>query len=83
MSGIYFRKISIKSGRHFGTFGIRNGYVFEASMARARPKSGQVPPPRVSVILAMNKSRKYTDKCFFNSRINKPFPVDQEFPWKN
>ena len=41
---IYVREIGIKSGIHFGKFGIRNGYVFEASMARPRPKSGQVPP---------------------------------------
>ena len=44
-SGLYFRKIGIKSGIHFGNFGIRNGYVFETSMARPRPKFGQVPPP--------------------------------------
>ena len=31
---------------NFGKIGIRNGYVFETSMARPRPKSGQVPPPR-------------------------------------
>ena len=30
---------------NFGKIGIRNGYVFETSMARPRPKSGQVPPP--------------------------------------
>ena len=30
---------------HFQRIGIRNGYVFEISMARPRPKSGQVPPP--------------------------------------
>ena len=44
-SGICFRQIGIKSGIHFGKIGIRNGYVFETSMARPRPKSGQVPPP--------------------------------------
>ena len=43
--GIYFGKIGIKSGIQFGKIGIRNGYVFETSMARPRPKSGQVPPP--------------------------------------
>ena len=42
--GVYFRKLVIKSGIHFGKIGIRNWYVFEASMARSRPKSGQVPP---------------------------------------
>ena len=35
----------MKSGIHFGKIGIRSGYVFETSMARPRPKSGQVPPP--------------------------------------
>ena len=39
-----FRKIGIKSGIYFFKIGIRNGYVFETSMARPRPKSGQVPP---------------------------------------
>ena len=29
----------------FQKIGIRNGYVFEASMVRLRPKSGQVHPP--------------------------------------
>ena len=29
---------------HFGKVGIRNGYVFEISMARPRAKSGHVPP---------------------------------------
>ena len=48
-SGIYFRYSGIKSGIHFGKIGIRNGYVFETSMARPRPKSGQVPPPRGSL----------------------------------
>ena len=38
---MHFRKIRI----HFGKIGIRNGYVFATSMARPRPKSGQVPPP--------------------------------------
>ena len=42
---MHFRKIGIKSGIYFGKIGIRNGYVFETSMARPRPKSGQVPPP--------------------------------------
>ena len=42
-SGVYSRRIGIKSGIHFGKIGIWNGYVFEASMARPRPKSGQVP----------------------------------------
>ena len=42
---MHFRKIGIKSGIHFGKIGIRNGYVFETSMARPRPKAGQVPPP--------------------------------------
>ena len=42
---MYFWEISIKSGIYFGKIGIRNGYVFEGSMARPRPKSGQVPPP--------------------------------------
>ena len=42
---MHFRKIGIKSGIHFGKIGVRNGYVFETSMARPRPKSGQVPPP--------------------------------------
>ena len=42
---MHFRKIGIKSGIHFGKIGIRNRYVFETSMARPSPKSGQVPPP--------------------------------------
>ena len=42
---MHFRKIGIKSGIHFGKIGIRNRYVFETSMARPRPKAGQVPPP--------------------------------------
>ena len=48
-SDILFRKIGIRSGILFQTIGIRNkrnGYVFEASMACPRPKSGQVHPPR-------------------------------------
>ena len=36
--------VPVKSGIHFGKIGIRNGYVFETSMARPRPKSGQVAP---------------------------------------
>ena len=46
-NGINFRNfaIGIGSGMHFRKIGIRNGYVFETSMARPRPKSGQVPPP--------------------------------------
>ena len=47
-SGIYFLNIGITSGIHFGKIGIRNGYVFETSMARPRPKAGQVPPPRAT-----------------------------------
>ena len=44
-SGIHFQKIGITSGMiHFRKIGMRNGHVFEASMARPRPKSGQVPP---------------------------------------
>ena len=43
---VYFiRKIGISSGIPFPKSDIRNGYVFEASMARPRPKSGQVHPP--------------------------------------
>ena len=42
---MHFRKIGIKSGVHFGIIGIRNGYVFETSMERPRPKAGRVPPP--------------------------------------
>ena len=44
-SGILLRKIGIRSGILFQNIGIRNRYVFEASMARPRPKSGQVHPP--------------------------------------
>ena len=40
---MHLRKIGKKSGIHLGRIGIRNEYVFEASMARPRPKSGQVP----------------------------------------
>ena len=53
-SGIYFRKIGIKSGIHLGKIGIRNGYVFETSMARPRPKSGQVPPPPPGMLNRQN-----------------------------
>ena len=42
---MHFQKIGIRSCIHVGKFGIKNRYVFEASMARPRPKSGQVPPP--------------------------------------
>ena len=39
--GYTFSKIGIRSGILFQNIGIiRNGYVFEASMARPRPKSG-------------------------------------------
>ena len=44
-SDIHFRKIGIRSGILFQKSGIRNGYVVEASMARPRPKFGQVHPP--------------------------------------
>ena len=44
-SDILFRKIGIRSGILFQKIGIRDVYVFEASMARPRPKSGQVHPP--------------------------------------
>ena len=44
---MHFRKIGIKLGIYFGKIGIRNGYVFETSMARPRPKSGQVAPPPI------------------------------------
>ena len=44
-SGIYFWKIGKKSGIQFGKIDMRNRYVFETSMARPRPKSGQAPPP--------------------------------------
>ena len=59
---MYFRKIGIKSGIHFGKIGIRSGYVFETSMARPRPKSGQESPPPpgfcyVSIFM------KYNEKC--------------------
>ena len=40
-----FLKIGIKLVIHLEQIGIRNGYVFETSMARPRPNSGQVPPP--------------------------------------
>ena len=45
------RKIGISSGILFQKIGIRNGYVFEASMAGSRPKSGQVHPPPPGEIL--------------------------------
>ena len=57
-SGIYFRKIGIKSGIHFGKIGSRNGYVFETSMARPRPKSGQVPPPGLLLLFL-----RYLEVC--------------------
>ena len=41
-SGIYFWKIGIRLGIHFRKIG--SGYVFDASMARPRPKSGQLSP---------------------------------------
>ena len=48
--------------------------------------SSQVEPPmlntsefKFSVILVMNKGRKYPDECFFNPSINKAFTVNQEF----
>ena len=40
-----FRKIKYDFGYIFWKIGIRNGYVFEALMARPRPQSGQVLPP--------------------------------------
>ena len=54
----------MKSGIHFGIIGIRNGYVFETSMARPRPKAGQVPPgtltvfsTRICINIASNKTK--------------------------
>ena len=41
----FIRKIGMRLGLRFPKIGIRNGYVFEASMARPQPKSGQVHPP--------------------------------------
>ena len=35
----------LDAGIQFWIIGIRNGYVFEASMPCPRPKSGQAPPP--------------------------------------
>ena len=35
----------MRSAIYFRNIGIRNGYDFEASMARPHPKSGRVPPP--------------------------------------
>ena len=58
---MHFQKIGIKSGIHFGKIGIRNGYVFETSMARPRPKSGQVPPPGVH--LGRSKTLFYYRSC--------------------
>ena len=57
-SGMYFWKIGIKSGIHLGKIGIRNGYVFETSMARPRPKSGQVPPIEQNNIEPFQMQRK-------------------------
>ena len=37
-SGIYFRKIGINWGIHFGKICIRDRHLFEALMARPRPK---------------------------------------------
>ena len=42
--GYTFSKNWRKVGYAFQKIGIRNGYVFEVSMARPRPKSGQVHP---------------------------------------
>ena len=45
----------MKLGIHFGKIGIRNGYVFETSMARPRPKSGQVAlPPGLRIPLQLH-----------------------------
>ena len=41
---MFSRKIGISSGILFQKIGIRNGHVFEASVAGPRPKSGQVHP---------------------------------------
>ena len=60
-NGINFHNFGMRNGTYFQDFymkyirsdilfrkiGVRNGYVFEASMACPQPKSGQVhPPPR-------------------------------------
>ena len=48
------RKTGIRSCILFKKIGIRNRYVFEASMARSGSKSGQVPSPRgVEVSLSL------------------------------
>ena len=39
------RKVDVRSGVLFRNIGLGNGYSFEASMARPRPKCGQVNPP--------------------------------------
>ena len=58
INGINFHNFGIRNGTYFQDFymkyirsdilfqkiGIRNGYVFEATVARPRPKSGQVHP---------------------------------------
>ena len=54
-SDILSRKVCISSGILFQKIGIRNGYVFEASMADPQPKSGQVHPQGYfnSIIISM------------------------------
>ena len=44
-SDIHYRKIGIKSGILSRKICLRNGYNSYASMARPRPKCGQVQPP--------------------------------------
>ena len=44
----------------------------------AGTSNAKTPQIQVAVILAMHKSLKYPDECFFNPRINKSFTVNQE-----
>ena len=70
MVGYIFWKIGIKSGINFGKIAVRNGYVFEASMARPRPKSRQVglPPPGIEMyvlgFIVMIKSMLVVKRLF-------------------
>ena len=54
-----FSKNWFKVGYTFQEIGIRNGYVFEASMARPRPTSGQVQPPKKPSKTAHNHDQMY------------------------
>ena len=73
---MHFRKIGITSGIHFGLIGIRNGYVFETSMARPRPKAGQLPPPpRVGIVFQSLQSLPFQNLVGLEDQSNTPLII--------